>query len=69
MRHWGIIAEKENVSSEAFRDYLELFSKPLVPHHLRAVAVLYDCEDNFEEDGSEVDAQALARPEEAPTQP
>ena len=70
MRRWGIVAEKEKVSNEAFKEYLELFSKPLAPHHLRAVAALYDCEDNFEEeDGDEMDAQALALPEEVPAHP
>ena len=70
MRRWGIVTEKEKVSNEAFKEYLKLFSKPLAPLHLRAVAALYDCEDNFEEeDGDEVDTQALALPEEAPAQP
>lgn len=37
----GLAPEGEEVSQEASDHYLCLYSKPLAPHHLRAVAPLF----------------------------
>lgn len=38
----GIITPEESISAAAMDEYLQLFAKPMVPHHIKAVVALFD---------------------------
>ncbi|XBI99814.1 hypothetical protein VPH35_019837 [Triticum aestivum] len=45
LRGLGVIKAKERVSPEAMDAYLKLFQAPLASHHIKAVAALFDPDD------------------------
>lgn len=42
LRRMGVIQPEEQLSKEALDDYLRLFDAPLAPHHIKAIAALFD---------------------------
>lgn len=42
LRRMGLLEPEEQLSPEAMDAYLRLFSKPMAPHHIKAVAALFD---------------------------
>ncbi|XBI79903.1 hypothetical protein VPH35_089220 [Triticum aestivum] len=46
LRGLGVIKAEERVSPEAMDAYLKLFQAPLAPHHIKAVAALFDLDDH-----------------------
>lgn len=42
LRRMGVIDAEEQVTKEALDEYLKLFDKPLAPHHIRAIATLFN---------------------------
>lgn len=42
LKRLGIVSQEESISAAALDEYLQLFSKPLAPHHIKAVVALFD---------------------------
>ena len=42
LRRMGVIQAEEQLSKEALDEYLKMFEGPLVPHHIKAIAALFD---------------------------
>lgn len=64
-KHLGLVSEEETVSQDALDQYLQLFSKPLVPQHLRAIAALFAPEEYSFDEPAYSGFQAFALPDEA----
>jgi hypothetical protein len=60
----GFATAEETVSQEALDQYLELFTKPLAPQHLRAIATLFAPDEVDFDEPSYDGFQAFTLPEE-----
>mgnify|MGYP006268702141 CR=1 FL=1 len=63
LRAMGVIKREERISKEAVDYYLKLFDKPLAPHHIRAVAALFDPDGAAFDKPNQFDFSALSLPE------
>ncbi|KAM0895106.1 hypothetical protein ACQ4PT_024036 [Festuca glaucescens] len=62
-RRMGFIEDGETVTQEAIDEYMLLFSKPLAPHHLRAIAALFAQEEVDFDEPAYAGFQAFSLPE------
>lgn len=63
LKRLGIIDQEESITPSAMDEYLRLFSKPLAPQHIKALAALFDPDGAAFDEPPSLGFSALVIPE------